>query len=164
MSKIKGMDKAQKRWRDMAKKYPQVTRQAMYDAVIKIEGQATDNVTGGNPLYVSSNVLRSAIHHVVKQIGPSTIGTVGIPKHAWYGKVHELGKPSVIYPKKGKYLKFQVGRGMSPAHKRKHGKWVTVKSVKVVRRPWLHPAYIKHKKFIRKRFERVTQDLLRAAS
>ncbi len=163
MSTIKGMDKAQKRFRDMAKRYPQINKQAMHDATIKIEGKAISNVTGGNPLFVSDGHLRAAIHSVVKQSGSITVGTVGIPPHVSYGRVHELGEPAVIYPKKGKYLRFTVGRGMSSGARRKKGNWVTVTSVRVKKRPWLYPAKKASMPFIRKRFARITQDLLKAA-
>ena len=163
MSTIKGMDKAQKRLRDMAKKYPHVTKAAMNAATTKIEGKAISNVTGGKPLFVSGGHLRAAIHSVVKQSGSITVGIVGIPPHVFYGRVHELGEPAVIYPKKGKYLKFTVGRGMSPGARRKKGNWVTVKSVRVKKRPWLYPAKKASMPFIRKRFARITQELLKAA-
>ena len=133
---IKGMDKAQKRFRDMAKRFPKITKQAMHDATIMIEERAIDNVTNAGPalLNVKTGVLVTSIHSVVKQRGGDfTVGTTGIPPHVPYGRDHELG--------------------YSTSHKRR----------KMRRRPWLSLAYKHNKVKIERRFERITQELLKAA-
>ena len=87
------MDKAQKRLRDMQKKYPRIAFAAMQDSTNLIWGSAHDNVTAAGPqlLNVRSNTLRSNIKGRVMQSGSLTVGTVGIPPHVSYGRDHELG-------------------------------------------------------------------------
>ena len=150
---IKGMDKAQKRFRDMAKKFPNVTRAAMNEAVIMIEDRAIANVTNAGPFLLNvgkTGVLRVSIHHVVKQKGGDfTSGTVGIPQHVPYGRTHELGF---------------TGNQRVRAHTRK-GSTVRAHTrfMRLKKRPWLSGAYQLRKRAIERRFERITQELLRAA-
>ena len=152
MSKIKGIDKAQKRWRDMARKFPHVTKKAMHDATIMILTRAHDNVTNAGPflLNVKTGALRSAIHPTVKQRGGDyTVGTVGIGPHVPYGKTHEYGF---------------TGTQRVKAHTRKGSQvQAHTRFMRLKKRPWLSLAYRIRKPRIRQRFERITQELLKAA-
>ena len=152
MSKIKGMDKAQKRFRDMAKKFPKITKQAMHDATIMIERKAIDNVTNAGPdlLNVGKGILRVSIHSVVKQRGGDfTVGTTGIPPHVPYGRTHELGFTG------NQRVKAHTRKGSTV---RAHTRFMRLK-----KRPWLSGAYKLRKRAIERRFERITQELLKAA-
>ncbi len=149
---IKGMDKAQRRFKKMAKKFPHVTKQAMHDATIMIEGRAIANVTNAGPflLNVKTGVLRASIHSVVKQRGGDfTVGTVGIPQHVPYGRTHELGFTG------NQRVKAHTRKG---ATVRAHTRFMRLK-----KRPWLSGAYKLRKRAIEKRFEQITQELLKAA-
>ena len=153
MSKIKGMDKAQKRFRDMAKKYPRVTKQAMHDATIMIERRAIMNVTNAGPFLLNvgkTGNLRANIHSVVIQRGGDfTVGTVGIPQMVHYGRTHELGFTG------NQRVKAHTRKG---ATVRAHTRFMRLK-----KRPWLSGAYKLRKRAIERRFERITQELLKAA-
>ncbi len=152
MSTIKGMDKAQKRFRDMAKKYPHVTKQAMHDATIMILTRAHDNVTNAGPflLNVKTGVGRASIHRTVKQRGGDfTVGTVGIPPHVPYMKTHELGFTG------NQRVRSHTRKGFTV---RAHTRFMRLK-----KRPWLSLAYKIRERAIERRFERITQDLLKAA-
>ncbi len=93
MSKIKGMDKAQKRLRDMDKKFTKVAEDAMGWAVTEVWGKAGDNVTNAGPVLLNrkSGVLHANIRGSVGRKGSDVVGTVGIPQNVWYGRLHELG-------------------------------------------------------------------------
>ncbi len=162
---IKGMDKAQKRFRDMAKKFPHVTKAAMNEAVIMIEERAMANVTNAGPFLLNvgkTGVLRVSIHHVVKQRGGDfTVGTVGIPQHVPYGRTHELG-----------FTGNQRVKAHSRTISQAFGKPITTQThtvrahtrfMRLKKRPWLSGAYKLRKRAIERRFERITQELLRAA-
>lgn len=149
---IKGLDKHKRRLAHM-KKIDPAMKGAMNDSVKWINNRAKLNVTAGHPLHVGTGALRANIHFNVSQAKGKTVGTVGIPRNVWYGKVHETGQPAIIRPKHGKYLKFRVGR-------RGKGPWVSVKEVHVKKRPWLHPAYLKNRPRIQKRFIQLAHDLV----
>ncbi len=162
---IKGMDKAQKRFRDMAKKYPQVTKRAMNEATHEmILASAIDNVTGAGPALLNrkEGILVTAIHAVVRQRdGDFTVGTVGIPPHVPYGRTHELG-----------FTGNQRVKSHSRTISKAFGKPITTQThtvrahtrfMKLRKRPWLSLAYSRNKAKIRRRFERITQELLKAA-
>ncbi len=150
---IKGMDKAQKRFRDMAKRFPKITKAAMNEATHEmILASAIDNVTGAGPALLNrkEGILVTAIHAVVKQRGGDfTVGTVGIPQRVHYGRTHELGFTGNVRVK-------AHNRDGVPV--RAHTKFMKLK-----KRPWLSLAYKRNKIKIQRRFERITQELLKAA-
>jgi phage gpG-like protein len=126
-----------------------------------VERQAKFNVTGGRPLYRKTGDLASSIFSRVTRKAKTTIGQIGT--RLFYGAVHETGKPRFIHTKRASHLRFQAGtRGMSPAKGKKSGRWRAVQTVRVKKRPWLSKAVREKRKYIRKRFAIMTQEVLKA--
>lgn len=158
--RITGADKAARRFKRMEQVRPKVIFAAVTDVMHDIERQAKLNVTGGNPLYVRSGRGRASITSRVRRRGKSTIGETG--SNVFYMKTHELGEPKVIRPKSKPYLRFQAGRGMSPASHRSSGRWVTTKEVRVKKRPWLSKAVKQRRNFRHARLARIPRDMVKA--
>lgn len=159
--RIVGADKAARHYKRMAQVRPKVIFAAVTDVMHDIERQAKLNVTGGNPLYVRSGRGRASITSRVRRRGTTTIGETG--SNVFYMRTHELGEPKTIRPKTKPYLRFQAGRGMSPASHRASGQWVTTKEVKVKKRPWLSKAAKERRAFRKARLARIPHDMVKAA-
>jgi hypothetical protein len=139
LSTIKGVDKAKRRFKEMAAKHPEVGLKAMRWATTKIMKKAMSNTTASGPRYLNrvSGTLNSSIRKSSGVAGGGvTIGTVGIPANVGYGKDWELG------------FSRRVGKG------RKRMK-------RFMARPWLSDAYMYHRRDIRQRFKLITKDLLK---
>ena len=140
MAEIKGLAAARKRFNDMDKTYNRIAKSAMQEAVGKVWQKAIDHTTAGAPRYLNRDTATLSVNIRGRTIVTSreVVGTVGIPDNVRYGKAWELG------------FNRKVGKG------RRQRKWQKP-------RPWLSGAYKAKKAYIRKRFERITQDLLKAA-
>ena len=122
----KGFKEKKKKMQRIRKNFEPTMVKAVGQAAALVEGQAKRNVTGGSPLHVRSGNLRRNIRSRVEKIRQSIIGRIGT--NVKYAPVHEFG--ATIRPKVKDFLRFQV----------KPGQWVSVKQVKIPKRPWLGPA------------------------
>lgn len=104
-------------------------------AGLVVAGQAQRNVSGPRPshLGVVTNRLRSSITAVNQGFGRVKVGTNVI-----YAAIHEEG--GMIFAKRPlpgsktgrKWLRFKIGE-----------RWVTTDRVRIPRRPYFHPAFVK---------------------
>ena len=94
MSKIKGADRAKKRFKDMAKLQKSVARQAMSDALVWLDNAALANITNSRPHLLGrvTGTLANALNPLIHQEGTMTTGILGVRRHAWYGRLHEFGE------------------------------------------------------------------------
>lgn len=100
-------------------------RQAMFYS----ENKAKSSFGQTGHLKARTGHLRRSIKSEANQKPSMIIGRIF--SNIIYARIHELG--GVIKPKKGKYLKFQMG-----------GHWIMVKKVKIPARPYLRPAIADH--------------------
>jgi len=134
---IKGTQKLLKALGDVPKQTRRSTERALTKSAHLVERNAKQNLTGGRPLNVRSNTLRSSVRTKVDKTKlEARVGT-----NVVYGPVHEFG--ATIRPKRKKWLHW-----LGPA-----GEKIFAKKVVVPKRPWLQPAFDQAQARIKKFFK-----------
>jgi phage gpG-like protein len=128
----RGFDKA-------AKDTPDRMQKAVMRAGYLVQRAAKKNLTGGNPLNVQTNRLRSSVQVKTKGSGKTAESTVGT--RVKYGAVHEHGAT----------IMSTWGRGH------------TARQLTIPARPWLNPALESNRKKIVKLIDKEIQNMLKAA-
>jgi len=115
---------------------------ALADCLLLIKGRSqTKYLRGGHPLNVRTGRLIQSLTSEWTRHGNTLVGSVGTD--VFYGRVHEFGAQTpghIVKPVSPgvKHLKFRLGP--YGAHGKGTGPWVSVKSVRMMPKPWLKPA------------------------
>lgn len=128
-------------------------RKAMFNA----ESYAKANVTGGNPLHVRSNRLRSSITSDTRFSGDDYQGRLG--SNVKYAAIHEMGgtiPAHRVVPVRRRALRFVVAGRVVFA------KYADIPAIVMPERPYLRPAAQKAVGEFVKRIEQI--DLVEAAN
>ena len=137
--KVTGAGRLATGFNKAAKDTPSQMMKAVAKAGYLVQRTAKENLTGGNPLNVLTNRLRSSVQVQTKSgghIAEARVGTV-----VKYGAVHEFG---MTYTS-------TWGRGNTP------------RQITIPERPWLNPALKSNRKKIVAIIDKGVQDTLKAA-
>lgn len=142
---IIGAEQLARKFQKASQRMSQVMRDKMSIVVMGLKGQIQEKMSG-KVLKVRTGRLRSSVTTRVEMQGKDILGKVG--SNVVYAPVHEYG--ATITAKKGEYLRFQV-----------EGHWVSVKSVKIPRRPIWEPTLKENREKINALFRQALYEVLR---
>ena len=137
--KVTGAGRVAGAFNKAAKDTPDRMQKAVTRAGYLVQKAAKKNLTGGNPLNVKTNRLRSSVQVRTKGKGRDAEATVGTKVK--YGATHEHGAT---------YMS-TWGRGHS------------ARQITIPARPWLNPALASNRKKIVKIIDKEARSMLKAA-
>jgi len=143
--KVIGAEILARKFKDASQRVPSVIKDKMRTVLFGLEGKIKDKLSN-KVLKVRTGRYRSSITSKIEGAGSDITGKVGT--NVVYAPVHEYG--ATIAPKRRKYLTFQV-----------EGHWVSVKAVKIPKRPIWEPTLKESQDKIRSLFRTAFAELLR---
>lgn len=140
---LKGASRLLNKLKSAEKEFPRFMQAELLKMLLAILRETKKNLTGGHPLHVVENRLRSSIIHQITKRGGSFgervyEGSVGTD--VFYGAVHETGK--TIYAKKD-FMRFWY-----------KGIFYKARKVVIPKREWLTPAFVNAQKKAKAEWDR----------